>query len=203
MNSGPNARRSFLLSAGGTVGALWLATHGRAIAQAAHHAAAAAGNGSGALSFLSAADAADVEAIASCIIPSGATAGAREARTVVFIDRALDTFFAARASEFRQGLAQFQQSFRSAHPNVTAFAAASADDQMPFLRTVETSPFFGTMIFMTVLGFLSSPQYGGNAESVGWKAIGFEDQHVFAPPFGYYDRDYPGFKPYAAREASK
>jgi len=37
------------------------------------------------------------------------------------------------------------------------------------------------------------PQYGGNRDSVGWKLIGFEDLHVFHPPFGYYDRDYPGF----------
>jgi hypothetical protein len=28
---------------------------------------------------------------------------------------------------------------------------------------------------------------------MGWKLIGFEDRHVFEPPFGYYDRDYPGF----------
>ena len=27
----------------------------------------------------------------------------------------------------------------------------------------------------------------------GWKLIGFEDRHAFQPPFGYYDRDYPGF----------
>jgi hypothetical protein len=24
--------------------------------------------------------------------------------------------------------------------------------------------------------------------------MGFEDQHVFNPPFGYYDRDYAGFE---------
>ena len=23
--------------------------------------------------------------------------------------------------------------------------------------------------------------------------MGFEDRHVFVPPFGYYDRNYPGF----------
>jgi hypothetical protein len=28
--------------------------------------------------------------------------------------------------------------------------------------------------------------------------IGFDDTHVYAPPFGYYDRDYAGFVPYAA-----
>jgi hypothetical protein len=28
---------------------------------------------------------------------------------------------------------------------------------------------------------------------VGWKLIGFEDRHFFQPPFGFYDRGYPGF----------
>jgi hypothetical protein len=39
----------------------------------------------------------------------------------------------------------------------------------------------------------SLPSYGGNRGGVGWKLIGFEDAHVFQAPFGYYDRDYPGF----------
>jgi hypothetical protein len=39
----------------------------------------------------------------------------------------------------------------------------------------------------------SLPSYGGNRDGVGWKLIGFEDSHVFYPPFGHYDRDYPGF----------
>ena len=26
-----------------------------------------------------------------------------------------------------------------------------------------------------------------------WLLLGFEDRHVFEPPFGDYDRDYPGF----------
>ena len=29
--------------------------------------------------------------------------------------------------------------------------------------------------------------------AAGWKLLGFEDLHAFQPPFGYYDRDYPGF----------
>jgi hypothetical protein len=37
------------------------------------------------------------------------------------------------------------------------------------------------------------PKYGGNRDHVGWQLIGFPDQHIFQPPFGYYDREYPGF----------
>lgn len=37
------------------------------------------------------------------------------------------------------------------------------------------------------------PKYGGNRDGIGWKLLGFEIQHSFQPPFGFYDRDYPGF----------
>jgi hypothetical protein len=40
------------------------------------------------------------------------------------------------------------------------------------------------------------PKYGGNHDKAGWKLLGFEDRHVWQPPFGYYDKDYPGFEPY-------
>jgi hypothetical protein len=74
-------------------------------------------------------------------------------------------------------------------------AAASVSEQVTFLTLVEHSPFFDTMRVLTIVGTLSSSQYGGNFAGMGWKLIGFEDQHVFIPPFGHYDRDYPGFKP--------
>ncbi|HEY5807566.1 MAG TPA: gluconate 2-dehydrogenase subunit 3 family protein [Povalibacter sp.] len=197
-----NTRRSFLLASGGTVSALWLATHGKALGAAVHAAEEAAASATPAsFSFFNAADAADVDAIASCIIPSSTTAGAHEARVVVFIDRALHTFFAERGSEFRQGLAEFQKAY-AAHSSGT-FAAANAAGQIAFLETVDDTPFFGAMSFMTVMGFLASPKYGGNSQRLGWKAIGFEDQHIFVPPFGYYDRDYPGFQPYPGTGAAK
>ncbi len=42
----------------------------------------------------------------------------------------------------------------------------------------------------------SSPKYGGNLNGIGWKMIGFDDEHVFTPPFGHYDAQYTGFVPY-------
>jgi hypothetical protein len=39
----------------------------------------------------------------------------------------------------------------------------------------------------------SLPGYGGNRGELGWRLMGFEDTHAFFPPFGFYDRDYPGF----------
>ncbi len=147
-----------------------------------------------ALRFLSPADAADVDAITALILPSGDTPGAREAHVVHFIDRALSAFFAAQAAGFRSGLEDFQHAFRAAYPATATFAAANPTEQMTFLQSVEHSAFFESLRLLTIVGTLSSSQYGGNHGGSGWKLIGFEDQHVFSPPFGHYDRDYPGFR---------
>jgi hypothetical protein len=112
---------------------------------------------------------------------------------VYFIDRALATFFADRAPAFRAGLEEFQRSFRKARPAVTGFAAATVSEQVAFLTTVERTEFFESVRVLTIVGTLSLGQYGGNYAGAGWKLMGFEDQHVFSPPFGYYDRDYAGF----------
>lgn len=200
MDTPAHSRRSFLLSSGGIAGAAWLTLNWPDIAAAAHHAEQSAGPGvSAAFKFLTPTEAAQVEAISAQIIPSGATAGAREARVVHFIDYALTAVFPYVAPEFRQLLTDFQKEFEAHHPGIGGFAAASSDQQIAHLRSIESTAFFGRMRFLTVLGFLSSPKYGGNAEGLGWRALGFEDQHVFTAPFGYYDRDYPGFVPYATK----
>ena len=56
---------------------------------------AAQADGDAKLSFLSAAEAADIEAVAAQIIPTDDSPGAREAGVVYFIDRALATFLLA------------------------------------------------------------------------------------------------------------
>jgi hypothetical protein len=73
------------------------------------------------------------------------------------------------------------------------FAELSSAQQIAFLKSIDHTPFFDSMRFLTVLGMFAMPGYGGNRDGVGWKLLGFEDQHVFQPPFGHYDRDYPGF----------
>ena len=201
------SRRSFLLSTGGLFGGVWLAAQWPAIAAAAHHAedmadaeiaAAPAFTG---YQFLTADQARDVDAVAAQIVPSGATPGAREAHAVQFIDRSLATYLAPAAADFRSGLALFQTQFRAAQPQVAAFAAATAADQIVFLQTVERSPFFETTRMLTLLGMFTSPKYGGNFQGSGWRLLGFEDRHAFEPPFGYYDAQYSGFVPYADKSA--
>ena len=43
------------------------------------------------------------------------------------------------------------------------------------------------MIELTQAGMFALPEYGGNRDHKGWELIGFEHQHVWQPPFGYYD----------------
>jgi gluconate 2-dehydrogenase gamma chain len=188
------SRRSFLLAASSGVGATWLTFTWAEVANAAHDAHAVVQSADASrTSFFTSLEAADVSAIASQIIPTNATPGAREAGVVFFIDRALATFFSRMAGTFRSQLADFGAMCRTHHPSVTSFAALSSPQQIEFLETVEHTPFFDSMRFLTVLGMFAMPGYGGNRDGVGWKLLGFEDQHVFQPPFGYYDRDYPGF----------
>lgn len=144
-------------------------------------------------SCLSAAEAADVEAVAAQIIPTDDTPGAREAGVVHFIDRALATFLSQLAGEYRAHLAVFQAGVRRQHPGVASFASLGAEQQVEYLKTVDHTPFFDTTRLLTLLGMFSMPAYGGNRDGLGWTLIGFEDRHVFQPPFGHYDRDYPGF----------
>jgi len=203
MDKSFESRRGFLLSAGGWVTGAWLASNWSGIAAAANHAEhAAASPQDASFTLLSAADAADVEAITAQILPSGKSTGAREAHAVYFIDRALATFFADRAPAFRKGLQDFQLAFQKAQPHAASFAAADSASQVAFLRTVDRSAFFENARLLTIIGTLSSAKYGGNYEGSGWKLMGFEDQHVFAAPFGHYDRDYAGFVPYGAEVKS-
>ena len=192
MDNDEVSRRAFLLAVAGTLGVS--ALNWSEIAHAAHTAHAAAQTpGPLSISFFTKAEAADVEAIAAQIIPSDGTPGAREAGVVFFIDRALASFLSRMAENFRTQLGEFQSSLRASNPDIASFAALPSDHQITYLQTVDHTPFFDDMRLMTIFGMFAMPAYGGNRDGVGWKLLGFEDQHVFQPPFGYYDRDYPGF----------
>jgi Gluconate 2-dehydrogenase subunit 3 len=192
-----SSRRSFLLSSSGWLSGAWIASQWPAIAAAAQHAEHMPADLSAPhFELLTAADAADVEAVCAQIVPSGATPGAREARAVYFIDKSLSSYFGVLAPDYRKGLAEFQSQFRAGQPS-QSFAAANATTQEAFLKTVDRTPFFETTRLLTVLGMFSSPKYGGNYQGSGWKLMGFVDQHAFAPPFGFYDAQYQGFVPYS------
>jgi Gluconate 2-dehydrogenase subunit 3 len=187
------SRRSLLQAIAATLGAAALpwADIVEAASQAHAHVAAHHG-GRAKVTFLTAAEAADVEAVAAQIVPTDDTPGAREAGVITFIDRALATFFSQLAADYRAHLAVFQASCRAQHPGAT-FASLSSDQQIAFLKTVDRTPFFESTRLLTMFGMFTAPSYGGNRDGIGWKLLGFEAQHMFQPPFGYYDRDYPGF----------
>jgi len=188
------SRRSLLQAIAATMATAAMPFGWEEIAQAAHevHVAAQAGGGAK-ISWLSAAEAADIEAVAAQIIPTDDSPGAREAGVVYFIDRALATFLSQLAGDYRAQLAAFRAAYRERYPAAVSFAALTSEQQIEYLKGVDQTPFFDTTRLLTLLGMFSLPAYGGNRDGVGWKLLGFEDSHVFLPPFGYYDRDYPGF----------
>jgi hypothetical protein len=102
-------------------------------------------------------------------------------------------------------------------PSVSKFSGLSTERQDEVLHSLDESSvagrpsfrewpgaqyFFGTLQQHTIQGFLVDPDSGGNHDGVGWKVIGREREHMFQAPFGYYDKDYPGWQP-AAKEAEK
>ncbi len=189
-------RRKFLLTGLRGAGGAWAALHWPAIAAAADHAARMHTAISPAtLEVLTPDQAAEIEAAASRIIPSDDTPGAREAGVIYFIDRALTTFAADNRDDYTRGVAVLQAKTREMFPTTAKFSQATPDQQDAVLKALEGQPFFELILSHTVMGFLCDPMRGGNRGGVGWKLIGFDDSPAFAPPFGYYDRDYPGWKP--------
>jgi gluconate 2-dehydrogenase gamma chain len=196
----PNSsRRQFIAAIGNLASVAWLTMNWPQIANAAEpeehagHGPAAPG---AALATLSPAEAAEIDAISNLIVPGGDTPGARQARALYFIDNALGSFWAAQLPSFREGLAEFASAFAAHSGTATLFSAAPEAQQTAFLHEVDETPFFLAVRRLTVLGMIALPKYGGNHEYAGWKMLGVVNRHFWAPPFGYYDRDYAGFVPY-------
>jgi gluconate 2-dehydrogenase gamma chain len=204
------SRRNFLTRAGGAVSAVWLSAHWPAILAAAEHAHQAAKSAVPAkFQFFSPEQAVEIDAITARIIPSDETPGAREAGVVYFIDHALNTFAIDDQKSYREGLPALQSRVHELFPAVEKFSAASPDQQDQLLHTFDekseygrrfrlnstAKPFFETIRVHTIVGFLIDPDSGGNRDGVGWKVIGRDREHMFQPPFGYYDKDYAGWQP--------
>jgi len=140
------------------------------------------------LRFFDAAQAREIEAAASRIIPSDDGPGAREAGVIHYIDRGLATFAKDQQTLFRDGLATLATTSREKYPQAARFSALTEPQQDEILRGIEKTPFFEALRASTFAGMFALPSYGGNRDFVGWKAIGMDTAPVFTPPFGYYDR---------------
>ncbi len=142
-----------------------------------------------ALQHLNPDEAAEFEAIAARIIPTDDSPGATEAGVIYFIDNVLDDSRQPILAVLRAGLLKLQASAVSAYGN-GVFHQLDAAQQDALLSRIEDSEFFGTLRYLTIAGMFALPSYGGNRDAIGWELIGFEDRHVWSPPFGFYDADY-------------
>ena len=186
-----NSRRQFLIHSATGLGGAWLSLHWPAILAAQNHAREAANSPTApAFQFLSLEQAAEVEAAAAQIIPADDTPGAREARVIYFIDRALVTFDKDKQPAYLQGIRELQAKTRELFPQAKSFAELSSPQQIEVLHAIEKTDFFELLRLHTIMGFFARPEYGGNYEQVGWKLIGMEDEMTYEPPFGYYDAEY-------------
>jgi gluconate 2-dehydrogenase gamma chain len=204
------SRRDFLARGSAAVSTVWLSAHWPAIVAAAEHAhQAAKSSAPPKFLFFTPAEAAEIDAIAARIIPSDETPGAREAGVVYFIDRGLTTFAVDDQKTYREGLPALQARVRELFPDVEKFSTATPDQQDQILHSLDdqagpasrrrsastSNSFFQAVRIHTIVGFLVDPDSGGNRDGAGWKVIGRDPEHMFQPPFGYYDKDYAGWQP--------
>lgn len=212
-------RRDFLLQLGGIAGTAWISAQWPTMVAAAQHAHQAAASKQS-FEVLTPEQAKEVAAIAARIIPTDELPGATEAGVVYFIDRALKTFASDALPQYQSGLVDVHRATAQMFPGVNSFSAATPEQQDKVLSALSAtqfpqtgsrrrnqaptaSGFFQTIWYHTVCGFLIDPEGGGNRDFVGWKVIGRDPAHSFSPPFGYYDKDYPGWQPLPAETDKK
>ena len=140
-------------------------------------------------SNLSAENAFELDAIVDQIIPPDETPGASDTGVVYFIDAALGGFMADAATTLDEGLADLANKAKSTGNQNSKFSDLSFEQQTVFIKEVEDSRFFGALHYLTMLGMFCLPKYAGNQDEIGWDLLGFDHQHVWQPPFGYYDAE--------------
>jgi hypothetical protein len=187
MSGRDRSRREFLVKSLSGVGAAWAVANYAGIEDAYAFVQQSAKSGTPALAFFTAAQAAEVEAMAAQIIPTDATPGAREARVIVFIDRILNTFEKGAQPAYAKGLGELAAQTRQLYPQAASFSSLNSEQQIKVLTAMEKTPFFNLVRTHTITGFFASPALGGNANKVGWKLVNYDDSLNHKPPFGYYD----------------
>ncbi len=207
------SRRQFLTQALAGVSAAWVSAHWPALVSAAEHAHSQAKSATPEkFEFFTPEQAAEVDAVSARIIPTTDTPGAHEAGVVFFIDRTLVTFAKDNQKAYAEGLPALQAKVRELFPGTEKFSAATPEQQDKILVSLDehsagkgrnpfglagANSFFETVRVDTIMAFLIDPESDkkGNRDGVGWKVIGRDSAHMFQPPFGYYDKDYPGWQP--------
>ena len=214
-------RRDFLLRSCSSLTAVWVSAHWSALLSAASHARNAAQSPAAAkFEFFTADEAKEIDAITARIIPTDETPGAREAGAVYFIDRALATFAIDDQKSYREGLPEMQARTREIFPAIGKFSAATPEQQDEILHSFDeptdakpirranrprpgAKTFFEKVRSHTIVAFLLDPDAGGDPNGVGWTVIGRAREHMFQPPFGYYDKNYLGWQPPPGADKAK
>lgn len=130
-----------------------------------------------------------LDAVTARIVPTDSTPGAREANAIGFIDHVLFDGRQDQLPVIQQGADELNATAASRF-GAASFAELSEAQQDQLLTEVETTPFFGTLRYLTVASLFAFPQYGGKGPDVGYTLIGMTHAHAYVPPFGYYDADY-------------
>ena len=147
-----NTRRRFLLSSALGLSSAWLALRWPAIVAAQQHAQRSGKSGqSASFEFFAPQDALEIEAVAAQIIPSDDAPGAREARVIYFIDRALMTFDVDKQLAYTQGLEDLQQKTLELFPVADGFSSRSSAQQIQLLTGIEHSGFFELVRLHTII----------------------------------------------------
>jgi gluconate 2-dehydrogenase gamma chain len=211
-------RRNFLLQSCTGISAVWISSNFPALLSAAKHARDTAQSAAPKLTFFTPDQAIEMDAITSRIIPTDDTPGAHEAGVVYFIDRALKTFAVDEQKNYRAGLSEIAARTKELFPPLDKFSAATPEQQDEILHSFdENAPamrrpnrpraggqnFFDTLRSHTIIAFLLDPDSGGDPNGTGWKILGRERSHMFQPPFGYYDKNYAGWRPLSATAEKK
>jgi gluconate 2-dehydrogenase gamma chain len=181
------SRRKFLAQSAFGLSSAWLASNWSGILDARAYADQTASAPSPDLSFFTNQQAADIDAMASQIVPTDDTPGAHEAGCVYFIDRGLVTFLRDSQDVYLDGLKDLQAKTTELFSGADSFAALTPEQQIQVMTAMEHTKFFAAVRAHTVTGMFASPVHGGNQDEAGWKLIEFDDALKFSPPFGYYD----------------
>ena len=145
--------------------------------------------------FFNADETRTLDAVTARVMPSEPDGrGAREARVVTYIDRAVAGYFRDLQGVYRVGLQRLDDCCRAGYGK--AFADLTSTEQDEALLAVEGAEdsavslaakamlaadrresvlprFFAIVVEHTIQGMFCDPLYGGNRDFTGWKLIGF------------------------------
>lgn len=187
-------RRMFLGKAGASLGLLCLSSLTPDLLAKAHaYAQSAVAGGAKSYRFLTAQEAADFDAFSAQILPTDETPGARAANVIHFTDFVLSTIDSDQQAAMKDTFKDLQDQVAKTVPGAKSFAAITSEQQIEVMKAMEAvqdAEAFGILRGYTLTGFFCDPALGGNKNQVGWKLIGFQDDFLYKPPFGYYDAHY-------------